>query len=77
MTREVTEADFRLPEFRDAKVEDYEFRKDGKLVRKDRWERGMHRIADALDMNSREGFEIEDLVTRVEELMAKHAEGTG
>ena len=42
MTRMVTEEDFRMPEFRGAKVEDYEFRKDGKIVRKDRWERGIY-----------------------------------
>ena len=36
MTRTVTEEDFRMPEFRGAKVEDYKFRKDGKIVRKDR-----------------------------------------
>lgn len=45
MERQVTELDFRMPEFRDAKVEDYEWRDDGKLVRKDRWETGIRRIA--------------------------------
>ena len=30
--REVTERDFRMPEFRDAKPEDYEFRANGKIV---------------------------------------------
>ena len=39
MTREVTEADFRMPEFKDAEPKDYEFRADGKIVRKDRWEK--------------------------------------
>lgn len=43
MRRQVAELDFRLPEFRDAKVEDYEFREDGKLVRKDRWESAVHK----------------------------------
>lgn len=42
--RQVTERDFRMPEFRDAKVEDYEFRADGKLVRKDRWECAINSI---------------------------------
>lgn len=62
--RTVTEQDFRLPEFRDAKPEDYEFRKDGKLVRKDRWERGIGNIVAALGM-SRKEFEIEDVVKAV------------
>lgn len=66
--REVTERDFRMPEFRDAKVEDYEFRKDGALVRKDRWERAVHSIASTLGMESRSGFEIADVVARVQEL---------
>lgn len=49
MSREVTEQDFRMPEFRDAKVEDYEFRSsDQKLVRKDRWQTGIHRLSAAL-----------------------------
>lgn len=64
MTKQVTEADFRLPEFRDAKVEDYEFRADGKLVRKDRWEMGIRRIVGLLDMDIRE-FEIDDIVNEV------------
>lgn len=64
----VTEKDFRLPEYRDAKPEDYEWRDDGKLVRKDRWKTGMHRIADALGMNGRDGFEIDDVVKAVREL---------
>ena len=42
--RQVTEKDFRAAEFRDADPADYEFRDDGKLVRKDRWEQGMFEI---------------------------------
>lgn len=57
--RKVTEADFRLPEFKDAKVEDYEFRKDGALVRKDRWEMGIHRMVSILELNNRD-FEISE-----------------
>ncbi|ENZ1687435.1 hypothetical protein [Pseudomonas aeruginosa] len=63
--REVTELDFRRPEFRDAKVEDYEFRQDGALVRKDRWERGVRAIVAALGW-SRRDFEVEDVVSEVE-----------
>lgn len=55
--RQVTERDFRQPEFADAKVEDYEFRSDGKLVRKDRWEQGLRNVVSALGM-SRSDFEI-------------------
>lgn len=65
--RIVTEADFRAPEFRDAKVEDYEWRDDGKLVRKDRWETGIRRIANRLGLNN---WEIETVVERVNELLA-------
>ncbi len=62
--REVTEQDFRMPEYRDAKPEDYEFRADGKLVRKDRWERGIRSIVGILGM-SRDDFEIEDVVNLI------------
>lgn len=63
--REVTERDFRAPEFRDAKVEDYEFRGDGKIVRKDRWEMGIQRIRELVNINARE-FEIPEVVQAVE-----------
>lgn len=68
MNRPVTEADFRKPEFRDAKPEDYEIRHDGAIVRKDRWENGMHHIAATLGFNAREGFEIMDVVNAVRRL---------
>lgn len=64
MAREVTERDFRKPEFYDAKPEDYEFRSDGAVVRKDRWENGIHRIRQALGDRRRE-FEIDDIVKAV------------
>ncbi len=68
MTREVTERDFRMPEFADAKVEDYEIREgDGKVVRKDRWKTGIMRIRSALGDNRRE-FEIDDVVNAVRAL---------
>lgn len=66
--REVTERDFRAPEFRDAKVEDYEFRDDGKVVRKDRWETGIRLIAGRLGL-SRQGFEVTEIVHRVDDLI--------
>lgn len=68
MTKRVTEQDFRCPEFRDANPEDYEFRPDGKIVRKDRWERGIRSIVGLLGM-SRSEFEIDDVVLRVQALI--------
>jgi 5'-3' exonuclease len=75
MPREVTEKDFRLPEYRDAQPGDYEFRPDGKLVRKDRWETGITSIVSALGLNVRE-FEIDDVVATVAQLV-KDARAAG
>lgn len=69
MSREVTEQDFRKPEFRGAKTEDYEFREDGKVVRKDRWRTGIFMIRQALGDRRRE-FEIEDIVGAIEALVS-------
>jgi hypothetical protein len=60
----VTEQDLRAPEFKEGTPEDYEFRADGKIVRKDRWEKGIRDIVGALGM-VRDEFEIEDVVTKV------------
>ncbi|RAS18925.1 hypothetical protein DFO50_10281 [Microvirgula sp. AG722] len=67
--RAVTERDIRLPEFRDAKLEDLELRADGKVVRKDRWEMGIHKIRSALGDTRRE-FEIDEIVCAVKALVA-------
>jgi hypothetical protein len=67
--REVTEADFRMAHYRDAKPEDYEFRDDGVLVRKDRWERAVRDIATTMGYESRGGFEIDCLLHSVELLV--------
>jgi hypothetical protein len=69
--RKVTEQDFRKPEFRNKDPEDYEFRADGKIVRKDRWETGIHRIVSALGMDVRE-FEIDDVVYAVKTLVNQY-----
>ncbi|SEG15409.1 hypothetical protein [Marinobacterium lutimaris] len=61
--RKVTERDLRMPEFRDADLEDLEFRDDGQLVRKDRWERGIRRIAGVFGINH--SFEIDEVVNSV------------
>jgi len=67
--RTVTEADFRLPEFRAAKLEDYELRPgDDKPVRKDRWMTGLLQIASTVGLHSRQGFEISQVVEAVEQL---------
>lgn len=68
----VTEQDFRRPEFVGEKVEDYEFREDGALVRKDRWKRGIYDIVGALNMSSHE-FEIPDVVRCVKKLTVRCA----
>lgn len=62
--REVIEKDFRRPEFRDAKPEDYEFRADGAIVRKDRWENAVHSIRNMVGPSGRE-FEIDEVIARV------------
>ncbi|ARK42609.1 hypothetical protein BOC60_20215 [Burkholderia pseudomallei] len=58
-----------MPEFRDAKVEDYEFRGDGKLVRKDRWECAIGSIRHMVGVTGRE-FEIPDVVEAVRKMAA-------
>lgn len=67
--RSVTERDFRMPEFRDAKPEDYEFRGDGKVVRKDRWETAIRSIANTVDLPMHGDVEIVDVVAAVEKLV--------
>lgn len=67
--RKVTEDDLRMPEFKGARVEDYEFRADGRIVRKDRWETGIREIASILMGTSGREFEIDNLVRAVEFLM--------
>lgn len=73
MSRQVTESDFRRPEYLGADPKDYEFRADGALVRKDRWERGIKEIVNILHMNSRE-FEISEVVSRVREIYEYYVE---
>ena len=66
--RVVTERDFRMPEFQNADPADYEFRDDGKVVRKDRWQSAILSIAAVVGVRMRGGFEIHDVVRRVEEV---------
>ncbi|ENX58750.1 MULTISPECIES: hypothetical protein [Acinetobacter] len=80
--REVTEFDLRCPEFqnRDLKPEHFEFRDDGKIVRKDRWERGIYKIHGHLcglfDFSSRKDFELDDIVKAIEKLTDEAKEAT-
>lgn len=67
MSREVMERDLRAPEFLHGKPEDYEFRPDGKIVRKDRFMRGMQDIA-AILFGSRHDYEIPDVIKSVHAL---------
>lgn len=62
--RQVTEEDFRMPEFRGKDPKDYEFRADGKVVRKDRWEIAIRNIRSALG-DYRKEFEVDDVVSGV------------
>lgn len=70
MIKEVNILDFIAPEFRGKDPIDYEFRDDGKIVRKDRWMNGMNTIAQVTGMFTREGYEIPDVVARVEQVFA-------
>lgn len=66
-SRPVNERDLRMPEFRHLNtddLDDYEFRDDGKIVRKDRWEMAVRSIRSALG-DPRLEFEIEDVVSAV------------
>lgn len=64
--RPVEEKDFRQERFRDADPKDYEFREDGEILRKDRWETGIQRIRAILGI--REDWEIGDVVEAVRKL---------
>lgn len=72
--RQVTERDIRIPEFQDAKLEDLEFRDDGKVVRKDRWETGIRRIVSLVSQSEKSDliprdWEIGDVVDAVDQLL--------
>lgn len=67
MPREVTERDFRMPEYKDAKPEDYEFSGDGQLVRKDRWATAVGSIRHLVGIDGR-SYEIQEVVDAVARL---------
>ncbi len=64
--REVTEFDLRAEEFKhpSIKPEEFEFRADGKIVRKDRYERGFRSLVESAGFSLR-GFEIDDVVNKI------------
>jgi hypothetical protein len=66
--RPVTERDVRMPQFQDADLADLEFREDGQVVRKDRWEMALRRIKFVVGDNRRE-FDVLDVVAAVEWLV--------
>lgn len=68
MKREVVENDLRKDEFKGVNPKDYEFRGDGSIVRKDRWETGIRNIESAITGGCRE-FEIQNLLDTVKWLM--------
>lgn len=66
---EVTEQDIRLPQFRDAKLEDLEFDASGEVVRKDRFEKSMRTISSRLHgingLSARSSWTCEQVVEAV------------
>lgn len=67
MSREVTERDLRAAEYSDGKPDEYEFRSDGKIVRKDRFQGGMRDIA-AIVFGYGHDYEIADVVKAIHRL---------
>lgn len=65
----VTEQDIRLPQFRDAKLEDLEFDGSGEVVRKDRFEKSMRKLSGMLHgvngLSARSGWTCEQVVEAV------------
>ncbi len=68
--KQVTERDIRLPQFRDANLEDLEFDGSGEVVRKDRFEKSMRKIQGMLHgvngLSARSSWTCEQVVEAVE-----------
>lgn len=62
--REVTEQDFRMPEYRDQDPKDYEFDANQKPVRKDRWKRAIEHIRLLVGVDGR-SYDIADVINAV------------
>lgn len=73
MRQVVTEKDIRLPQFRDAKLEDLEFDGTGEVVRKDRFETSMRKISGMLrgvnGLSARSNWTCEQVVEAVNQLL--------
>jgi len=69
MSREVMERDLRAPEYREGKPDEYEFRGDGKIVRRDRFQSGMRDIA-AIVFGSGHDYEIAEVIKAVHRLQS-------
>ncbi|WP_111861395.1 hypothetical protein [Acinetobacter sp. CFCC 10889] len=69
----VTERDIRLPQFRDANIEDLEFDGTGEVVRKDRFETSMRKIYSKLcginGLSSRETWTCDQVVDAIDQLL--------
>ena len=61
------ERDLRAADYRDGKPDEYEFRSDGKIVRKDRFQSGMRDIA-AIVFGCGYDYEIADVVKAIHRL---------
>lgn len=61
------ERDLRAPAYRDGKPDEYEFRSDGAIVRKDRFQTGMRDIA-AIVFGCGHDYEIADVVKAIHNL---------
>jgi len=66
VSRQATQQDFIIPEFRGEKPENYEVRRDGKVVRKDRWESAVRKISFVVSIDPGFDWEIEDIISAVE-----------
>jgi hypothetical protein len=71
--KKVTEFDLRMPEFRDynLNLDSLEFRADGKVVRKDRWETGFRKVTNLLGYSGRDEWEIDDIIRELKERLEK------
>mgnify|MGYP003592382570 CR=1 FL=1 len=70
--RVVTLQDFIMPEFRGCDPNDYEFRSDGKIVRKDRWETGIYAIQSELidrGLMHSDDFEIQEIIDVLKQVL--------
>jgi hypothetical protein len=61
------ERDLRAAEYREGKPDEYEFRSDGKIVRKDRFQNGMRDIA-AIVFGCGYDYEIADVIKAIHSL---------